>query len=59
MTNQNTDPAHRLLVNGVAAIIGVTLIVTAALIYFGNQPEQEYWARNDTINGAPSIEIYP
>lgn len=59
MTNQNTNPAHRLVVNGVALILAFTLIGTALLIFFGSQPEPELWASWQTIEAKPSLEIVP
>lgn len=56
MTNQ-IDPAHRLVVNGVALILAFTLIGTALLIYFGQH--REIWATYATRQAGPSIEIRP
>lgn len=57
MTNQNTDPAYRLLKNGVAIIAAATLIGLAALVYY-DEPD-ELWASVETRAASPSIEIRP
>lgn len=59
MTNQNTDSAHRLVVNGVALLAAFTLLGMALLIYFWNQPRTELWASRQTIEAKPSLEIVP
>lgn len=53
MTNRN-DPAHRLVVNGVALILALTLLGTAALIWFGQPPRQGF-----AVKEPGGITIYP